>query len=217
MLREEADWIVKHLEDLSEKEALYPLANVGSSDAKQDDFQPWVHELIQTMKSGGQLMSIDIKDSPNVDLVGDLLDPKFIDQLIGFQFKCFLCANILTNIEDRDKFIQHISRLVPIDGHLILTVSNRYPYVADPVDTLFRPTPEELAKQFPDYEVVDSAIISSDTYFKLLWKKKKIFFITLARMFVPFYKPKTWWNLVKYLPNTFKPVRATALFLRRTR
>ncbi len=216
MLKEEAEWIKYELDRmLNDGVQLFPLGNVGCSDEKQDSFQPWVNELTSFIDQNGVKMNIDIKDSPNVDLIGDLLDKKFIDQLKNEHFNSVLCANILTNIEDKYKFAHSILEVIPVGGILVVSVSNRYPYVADPVDTLFRPSLSELKTLFPKTDILSSALVESASYAKLLWSKKKTLVITLARLMVPFYKPKTWWNLVKYIPHAFKPVRSSCLILKK--
>ena len=216
MLKEEAKWIEEQLATLSAQGyPLFPLANIGCSDEKQLGFQPWVKELMDFISQKGQVINVDLKDSPGVDLVGDLLDPVFVASLREKKFKSLLCANILTNIADKEKFVSAIVDVVDPGAILIVTVSNRYPYVADPVDTLYRPTPEELIRLFPGTEVVSSALIQSQSYAKLLWRKKKVFTITMLRLFAPFYKPKTWWNLVRYMPHVFKPVRSSCVVLRK--
>lgn len=217
MLKEEAEWIQNEIAQLEQSNhTLFPMANIGCSDEQQYHFQPWVKALIESITEKGKLLNVDIKDSPNVDLVGDLLNPDFIAQLKTHNFQCLLCANILTNIRDKEKFAKSITEVIQDKGFLIVSVSNRYPYVADPVDTLYRPTPEELSQLFPTLTVVSSALVESDSYARLLWRKKKTLLITLIRLFVPFYKFKTWLELVKYLPKAFKPVRASCLVLQKS-
>jgi hypothetical protein len=216
MLKEEAKWIENELERLSQQGTVFfPLANIGCSDEKQLEFQPWVRDLIGHIQKKGTLVNIDIKDSPGVDMVGDLLDPLFITQLKERKFGALLCANILTNITDKEKFAASIIDVIPPGSVLIVTVSNRYPYVADPVDTLYRPTPDQLKMLFPGTEIVSSALVESQSYIKLLWSKKRIFLVTVVRLFMPFYKFKTWLNLVNYLPQIFKPVRSSCLVLKK--
>jgi hypothetical protein len=216
MLKEEAEWIESELDRLLQQgEVLFPLANIGCSDEKQLEFQPWVRDLIGHIQEKGALINIDIKDSPGVDMTGDLLDPAFISRLKDKKFGALLCANILTNITDKEKFAASIIDVIHPGSVLIITVSNRYPYVADPVDTLYRPTPEQLKLLFPGTEIVSSSLVESQSYLQLLWGKKKVFVITAARLLVPFYKFKTWWNLMKYLPSIFKPVRSSCLVLRK--
>lgn len=216
MLKEEAEWIINEVQDLKKAGCdLYPMANIGSSDESHYSFQPWIKDLIEELQAGGLLKNIDIKASESVDLVGDLLDDNFIDRLKTEGFKCLLCANILTNIKDKEKFADSMQRMVPKGTYIIVSVSNRYPYVADPVDTLYRPTPEELITLFPETEVVAMELVSSESFIRFLRRDKKAMLVTIARLFVPFYKFKTWYQLVRYLPLFGKPVRASCAVLKK--
>jgi len=218
MLKEEAEWISSQLDYLEKENILiYPVANIGSSDESHYELQPWIKTLSEKIKSNGIIKNIDIKDTESVDLVGDLLDDNFINDLKKEKFQLLICANVLTNIADKDKFAKSLIELMPTNSILMVSVSNRYPYVADPVDTLYRPTPEELCELFPSTEILNASLVSSDSFVKHLWQDKKAFFITFFRLFVPFYKPKTWWNLVKYLPKIHKPVRASCALLKKAK
>ncbi len=217
MLKEEAEWISSQLDFLEkEKIQIYPVANIGSSDESHYELQPWIKALSNRITKGGIIKNIDIKDSESVDIVGDLLDDDFIDQLKGEKFQLLICANVLTNIADKEKFAKSLIQMMPENSLLMVSVSNRYPYVADPVDTLYRPSPEELCQLFPATEIINATLVSSDSFIKHLWQDKKAFFITFIRLFVPFYKPKTWWNLIKYVPKIHKPVRASCALLKKS-
>jgi hypothetical protein len=51
---------------------------------------------------------------------------------------------------------------------MVVSVPYSYPYHLDPIDTGFRPAPQEIAELFPDYSLVDAAIVKSSTYWQEL-------------------------------------------------
>lgn len=217
MLPKEATWLKQNIETLAttDKE-VFPLGNIGSSDEKQLQIQPWVYtELMEPLRKIGKVYNVDIKDSKDVDLCGDLLNPSFIEELKNVGLKSILCANILTNIESKEQFAKSIVNVIPKGGYIIVSVSNRFPYVADPVDTLYRPSLAELKALFPNTEIVEQSMIEGDTYFRFLRSNPRVLLTTLIRLCLPFYKFYNWKCLVQYFPNLFKPFRTSCLILQK--
>mgnify|MGYP000580599874 CR=1 FL=1 len=116
-----------------------------------------------------------------------------------------------------ETFANSIIDVIPENGFIFVSVSNRFPYVADPVDTLFRPDLKELKELFPNTKIIKESIIEGPTYFQFLIDHKTVLAITLVRLLTPFYKFKNWKNLVKYVPNLFKPFRTSCLILQKCR
>ena len=52
---------------------------------------------------------------------------------------------------------------LPSEGLLFVSVPRRYPYHPDPIDTMFRPTTQELLGMFDDAELVESAAIRCES------------------------------------------------------
>ncbi len=219
MLVKESEWLFENISQLNTDENhIFPLGNIGSSDEKQLQIQPWVyHKLMNPLKELGKVFNVDIKQSKDVDFCGDLLDPKFIEELKKSGIQSILCANILTNIQSKETFANSIIDVIPENGFIFVSVSNRFPYVADPVDTLFRPDLKELKELFPNTKIIKESIIEGPTYFQFLIDHKTVLAITLVRLLTPFYKFKNWKNLVKYVPNLFKPFRTSCLILQKCR
>jgi hypothetical protein len=57
---------------------------------------------------------------------------------------------VLEHVVDRPAFANAITALLPKGGRALVTVPNRFPYHPDPIDTNYRPTPEELRALFPE-------------------------------------------------------------------
>lgn len=58
--------------------------------------------------------------------------------------------------------------LIPQNGYLILSVPNAFPYHPDPIDTLFRPTVDELVALFPGTHCVAAEIVPCGRLFVLV-------------------------------------------------
>ena len=218
MLKEEAVWFRDNLEDLisDNKFKLGKIANVGSSSEEANRVHPWIENIfLSFIRENGRVYNIDIKKSPNVDIVGNLLDEKFIAELNSYNFDAVCCLNVLTCIEDKKKLSKALIDITEDDGLILVSSSKRHPFVKDPVDTMFRPTVEELHELFPGTEILRKGVVESESYFQFLAQNKKILTITMARMFVPFYNFDTWLNLIKYLPNLFSPYQTTCLILQK--
>src|SRR5205814_9068161 len=92
-----------------------------------------------------------------------------------------------------------------------------YPYHADPIDTMFRPTLAEMHAHFPGTDVVESAVIDSGNWRQWhVGERGRSLPRTLARLLLPFYKPRKWWELTRQSPYVFKHITAFAMILRKT-
>ena len=162
----EADWIRKRL--LSRDAAtVSPLANIGSQTLEFRTIKkPHIEErLFKPLREAGiEVVHIDIQDAVGVDIVGDLTDSDFVESLKQRGFKSVICSNLLEHLNDRQPIMQSLSEIVAPEGCLIVTVPRSYPYHPDPIDTMYRPSPEELASSFPEFtlregeELVDGSL-----------------------------------------------------------
>jgi len=91
-----------------------------------------------------------------------------------------------------------------------------YPYHADPIDTLYRPSPKELCALFPGYEVLEARTIESESYgdefvaggpFRMMRK--------VLRMFFPFVRPKRWFSHAHRMLWLFRPYKLSGVVLRK--
>ena len=69
--------------------------------------------------------------------------------------KTVLCCNMFEHVDDRYKFASICDEVLSPGGYLLITVPHSYPYHLDPIDTMFRPSVDEIAKLFPYYELVE--------------------------------------------------------------
>ncbi len=160
------------------------------------------------------VLHVDIENFPGVDMVQDLSQGNslsFCDKLKGS--KLFILANVLEHVpkKARINLLKKIYRKMKSKDGLIITVPYDYPYHADPIDTMFRPTPNELRKLLP-LIWLEGEIIIADSYkeeFKRMNTLKKI-----RRLLKPlwiFQKPTKWLECHR-LFYLFKRYKMTIVF-----
>lgn len=90
---------------------------------------------------------------------------------------------MLEHLEDISIVIRKLLGVTEKGGYILLTVPYNYKRHLDPIDNMFRPTPEEIANLFPGdkIEVIDKRIIgiSDKTYYQQksrypIWGYRKI-------------------------------------------
>jgi SAM-dependent methyltransferase len=155
MLPREARWFEEQAATLGD--AIFPAFNVGSHTAEfRAKTQPWIdrHVFGPFAARGREVVHTDIQAAPGVDLVGDLTDPAFQEELRQRKFRSAFCNNLLEHVEKPERICRAVVAAVEPGGYLFVSVPHRFPYHADPIDTMFRPSPEELAALFPGTEFV---------------------------------------------------------------
>jgi hypothetical protein len=164
VLRAEAAWLARRLERVPTDE-LSPLLSVGSGHAELRATQPWLEHLVYEplTRSGVQVLHHELEPAPGVDVAGDLTDPQFLEQLAGLELRSIMCCNVLEHVPAPAGIAAGLEELVPPGGYVFASVPRRYPYHPGPIDTLFRPTPEELAGLFARLTVVDGAEVRCES------------------------------------------------------
>lgn len=122
--------------------------DVGSSTLEyRTVIQPHITEIVHRplLARGWALTCGDIKDGEGVDLVIDLSRTNLPDGAFTRPYDLVICSNILEHVADRVTFIRNVLRFCGDQGYLLCTVPRTFPYHADPIDTMYRPTAMELA------------------------------------------------------------------------
>jgi hypothetical protein len=164
MLLSEARWFGRRIEKLST--AAFPMLNVGSQTrAFRSRIQPWIDRYLfrPADAKGYTVLHTDLQAADGVDLVGDLMDAEFVARLRQQSFRSVLCCNLLEHVEDPRVVAEALTAIVADCGYLLVSVPHLFPYHADPIDTMYRPTPAELASIFPGTEVVEAEIVNAGT------------------------------------------------------
>lgn len=167
MRTSEAVFIGERLRDIP-IEHLSPVLNLGSSNA---EFRRRTHPHVDREiffpleKRGAHVIHADLKQDEGIDVVGDVYDPVFQDQCRQLHPRTVMCCNILEHVENPAGFADIVSGLVPANGYLVVSVPRSYPFHADPIDTLFRPAPDEVAHLFgPAFAPVVSHTLIDTTW-----------------------------------------------------
>jgi hypothetical protein len=174
------------------------IINLGSGNVEELNIaKPWVSKHVFDLfeKSKAKILHVDAEDFPGVDIVQDLSLPNslsFCDHLKGS--KLFILASVMEHIpkEAHAEFLKRIySKMKSKDG-LIITVPYDYPYHADPIDNMYRPSPNELKKLLP-LTWLESEIVSAGSYRKEFMQMNTLKKIRrLLKPFWIFQKPSKW-------------------------
>ncbi|HEV2248007.1 MAG TPA: hypothetical protein VGW37_15255 [Terriglobia bacterium] len=165
MLEIEARWVGESLSKL-EAEKLSPILNIGSATLEfRQQVQPWIDRWIfaPLRQRGVEVHHHDVQAGAGIDIRGDLSDKDFVSSLLERRYRTVLCCNLLEHVVDPSAVCAIIERLLEEQGYSVVTVPHDFPYHPDPIDTMFRPEPNELAAMFPSCRLLDGAIIDCGT------------------------------------------------------
>ena len=132
MLPEEARWLGQHISSV-EVNRLSPMLNIGSSTGRfVTRAQPWIDEFVfaPLRARGVQVLNSDLKAAPGVDLVGDLEDPRFLEELSKQELKSLLCSHLLEHVRSPARIARTLAGAVVPGGFLFVTGPYRYPFQA---------------------------------------------------------------------------------------
>jgi hypothetical protein len=142
MFDRESRWVADQLADYSAAQ-LWPMLNVGSSTRDfRERVQPWTTRniFVPLTARGVEIVHLDAR--AGIDICADLLDDTDFARLRSTPYRALLCCNILEHVLDPGEFARRCVQLVMPGGVILVTVPRSYPRHGDPIDTLYRPTPE---------------------------------------------------------------------------
>ena len=164
MLYKESIWIGGIVKEFLPDRAT--ALNIGSSTSEfRKHDQSYIQENIFDLldKKGCKTIHVDMKQDPGVDEVGDVTNKDFLNKLRTYDPEVIICSNILEHLTERKVFCDSLSALLPKGGFLIVTVPYEYPYHADPIDTMYRPTIQQLESEFKGLKTVKAEIVKCGT------------------------------------------------------
>lgn len=177
MFREEAIWLKEAILKIQPFEQNNLVANLGSSTGYfRKVIQPHIHEyIIQTLQNNGwEVVHVDIKQEEGVDVVADVTRNDFTSYIKPSALT--ICTNMLEHVEDISLVIKNLQNVTIKGGYILITVPYKYKKHLDPIDNMFRPTPQEIADLFNPHEIeiITQKIIeiNDKEYYKV--KKSKI-------------------------------------------
>ena len=217
---EEAEFIGKVILSLSD-DIQADVLNIGSSTKiVREVVQPHVHHYIfQPLADANvSVVHADLKEASGVDVAGDLFDPVMQEKLAKIKPGVVLACNLMEHlvVESRDKLPTILDKIITPRGVLILTVPYSYPIHYDPIDTYYRPSPQELCDLFPGYDVIENKVIVSSSFGSDLISSGVTSFIrTFARLCFPFYHFHGWVSYVHRFKWLFRPYLISCVVLRK--
>ena len=149
------------------QERISPLLNLGSSDAEfRCRTKPHIEaRLFAPLREAGVVVvHADLKDSPGVDMAGDILDPVFRARLRDKGFAGVLVSNLLEHVRDPAAVAAACEEITGPGGLILASAPSSFPYHADPIDTGYRPTPETLAGLFAGSRALVVEEVAGETY-----------------------------------------------------
>jgi hypothetical protein len=144
-----------------------PLLNLGSSTrAFREQAKPHIERaLFAPLRAAGvEVVHSDLKQADGVDVAGDIMEPAVRMALKARGFRALLIANMLEHVRDRDAVTAACEEIAGPGGLILATVPMSFPYHADPIDTGYRPRPEELAAAFRGSEALLAEAVRGRTY-----------------------------------------------------
>lgn len=144
-----------------------PILNVGSSTARFRTIErPWIEEFVfAPLRAAGAVVDhLDLKAAEGVDLVGDILDPALRERLAERGYRGVILSNVLEHVRDRRGVAAACEAIAGTGGLVLVTAPRSYPYHADPLDTGYRPAPEELVPLFARSRLREARTVIGPSY-----------------------------------------------------
>ena len=214
MMRCDAEWLGRTLAGLSTEE-LSPLLNLGASTRHfRQVEQPYIDELVfRPLEARGvRVVHSDLKAAEGVDLVGDVFDDADFAKLQAAKPRAVICTHMFEHVRDREELSRRLLALLPERGLFFVTVPSSYHEHHDPIDTMYRPTPDQLATLFAGQQILHRSELVGDTYWSHVARRPlTIFFRHFARFFVPFLGWRAWKRSMRKLYWLFHHYKVAAV------
>jgi hypothetical protein len=214
MMRCDAEWLGRTLAELKPEE-LSPLLNLGASTKHfRQVEQPYIDKLVfRPLEARGvRVIHSDLKAAEGVDLVGDVFDNADFARLQAAKPRSVICTHMFEHVVDREELARRLLSLLPEHGLFFVTVPSSYHEHHDPIDTMYRPTPDELATLFEGQQILHKSELVGDTYWSHVARRPvTIFFRHFARFFVPFLGWKAWKRSMRKLYWLFHHYKVAAV------
>jgi hypothetical protein len=216
MFENEAAWLETLLREKA-AEDLSPLLNVGSSTSDFREIeQPWTERrLFAPLRARGvKIVHLDAREGNGIDIKADILSDGDLPRIRLYGPKSILCCNILEHVEDPGTLARRCLDIVGPGGLIFVTVPFSYPHHRDPIDTMFRPSPEALAQLFHPATMIRGEIIDvGESYRGQVKRRPWILLRHISRFPFPFIGFKGWKRSMRKLYWLFNNYKITgALF-----
>jgi len=219
MMRCDAEWLASELQKRSVAE-LSPLLNLGASTRRfREVEQPHIHELVfaPLQARSVQVVHADLKEADGVDIAGDVFDDAVLEKMRAPAPRAIICTHMFEHVLDRDALARRLLALLPVGGLFFVTVPSSYHEHHDPIDTMYRPSPDQLAMLFPGHAILQKNELTGHTYWAHVRRRPfTIFFRHFTRFFVPFLGWRQWKRSMSKLYWLFWPYKVAAIIGQKT-
>jgi SAM-dependent methyltransferase len=213
----EAEWIGNQLRGLHYLPRPLNCLNLGSSTREYRElYQPHIHQhIFEPLLKVAEVTHVDIKAADGVDIAGDFMDEAFWEKLPANAYNLVMCCNLLTHVTHQNQLYKLIHRSVAPGGYVVISTPQLYPYCADPLDTKYRPSQDDILGNFSSFEIIAITNINlSDTHFSRMRDNPKTIVSFLVNILLPIKGLARWKAVVTDIPNIFKPLSSICLILR---
>lgn len=214
----EAKWIESTLQAYS-AEDLSPILDIGSQTLKfRTEEKPYIHNdlFAPLMARGVKIIHSDLQAGEGIDITADLLAEDGFAEIKETAPRTVFCNNVLEHVLDPALFASRCFSLLPPGGRLIITVPNSYPHHRDPIDTMFRPTPEQISALIDaPHEVLVSEVIETGSYRDNLKQRPWIIFRQILRLPFPFLGWTKWKRSMKKFYWMIWPYRQSCIVIQK--
>jgi SAM-dependent methyltransferase len=210
----DAQWLARVLAEHSVDE-LSPVLNLGSGSRHfRETQQPHIHALIfaPLEARGVRVIHSDLSKGAGVDISGDIYDDAVLARLKNLKPRSVICTHMLEHVEDRERLAARLLELLPPDGLFFVTVPSSYHEHHNPIDTMYRPTPEQLASLFAGHRIERQAELTGDTYWSHI--RQRPFLLIgrhVGRFLTPFLGWGKWKRSMRKLYWLFNPYKVAAV------
>jgi hypothetical protein len=157
-----------------------------------------------------RLIHLDSREGNGIDIKADILSAADLPRIMARQPKAILCCNILEHVRDPRAVAERCMEIVGPGGFIFVTVPFSYPHHRDPIDTMFRPSPEALASLFQPAIMRGSEIIDvGESYRRQVRRRPWILFRHIFRFPFPFIGFRGWQRSMRKLYWLFHNYRIT--------
>lgn len=130
--------------------------------------KPWIDEQIfdRLRNAGLRVINVDQSKHAGVDVVCDLESADAFEFIFKLPApRLLILANVVEHLPEssRDQILRRLCSSMRAEDALLITAPFDYPYHPDPIDTMFRPSPPELAKTIP-LKWIEQTIVSAGSY-----------------------------------------------------
>jgi SAM-dependent methyltransferase len=214
----EAKWIAETLRAFPAEE-LSPILDIGSQTlAFRTQEKPYIQNdlFAPLMARGISIIHSDLQEGDGIDLSANLLEEEGFNQVKATAPRTIFCNNVLEHVLDPAEFANRCFALLPPGGRLIITVPRSYPHHRDPIDTMFRPTPEEIhALIDAPAEILASEIIETGSYRDNLRRRPWIIYRQIIRLPFPFLGWTKWKRSMKKFYWMVWPYRQSCVVIQK--